>query len=141
MARTNFTPIEEALKALVNTMTETHVTLLAQANAERKEALSLYQRMRDTHADLTSFACIVGEAADQMAGIEDVSTEIAMKVWDGIVGGPVALPDCDYEDFAGICTECGKTIVYGDDCINENGELICADCFEDEEDENTAVEE
>jgi hypothetical protein len=134
MARTNFTPINEAFTSLVNTITGIHSELLAKANAEREEALALYARMQETHADLVELNSMIGNAAAALNEIDGVAADIGAKVFDVLVDGFDKLPVCDYEDFVGFCDGCGEEITYDEVYALVDGELYHKECepIEDE---------
>ena len=143
MARTNFTPINEAFNSLINTITRVHSNLLAKANAEREEALSLHTRMQETHADLVEFNSVIGGAIRALDEIDCVTADIGIKVSDVLTDGFDMLPTCDYEDFVGFCDECGEEITYDELYTKVGNELYHAGCepVEDETDEDeTTVE-
>ena len=145
--RTDFTNISNALTNLVNAIADAHNALLEKANAERKEALALYARMNETKEDLDALAKIAGNAAAELAGVDTVATEHAIKIYDAITEGFDAIPECDYEDFYDFCYDCGACLTYEDKAeVTVDGEVLCANCLEnygvtDEVDEDeTAVE-
>jgi hypothetical protein len=143
MARTNFTPINEAFTSLINTIAQVHSDLLAKANAERKEALALYARMQETHADLVELNSMIGNAAAALNEIDGVAADIGAKVFDVLVDGFEKLPVCDYEDFVGFCDGCGEEVTYDEAYVQVDDELYHKGCepIEDEADEDeTAVE-
>jgi hypothetical protein len=110
--------------------------LLGIANGQRKELISLYQRMADTQADITKFAEITAEVAETLDDLTDVAENVVMRVGSAIDGGADFTPDCDYEDIAEFCDECGRAITYDEDYTEEEGGFVlCADChpIEDEE--------
>jgi hypothetical protein len=140
MARTNFTPINEALNSLINTIAGVHTEILARANAERKEALALYARMLETHADLVEFNAMIGNAAAALNGIDEVAADIGSKVLDVLDGGFNMIPACDYEDFVGFCEGCGNEITDEDACSLVNGEYYHTKCAPVEEEDEVADE-
>lgn len=140
MARTNFTPINEAFTSLINTIAQVHSDLLAKANAEREEALALYARMQETHADLVEFNSMIGNAAAALNGIDEVAADIGAKVYDVLVDGFEQLPACDYEDFVGFCDGCGEEIIYDEAYVQVDNELYHKEC-EPVEDEVEAADE
>ena len=145
--RTDFTNISNALTNLVNAIADAHNALLEKANAERKEALALYARMNATKEDLDTLAKIAGNAAAELAGVDTVATEHAMKIYDAITEGFDAIPECDYEDFYDFCYDCGACLTYEDKFeVTTDGEVLCAECLETnynvtDEDETDEVEE
>ena len=138
MARTNFTPINEAFTSLVNTISGIHADLLAKANAEREEALALYARMQETHADLVELNSMIGNAAAALNEIDGVAADIGAKVFDVLVDGFDKLPVCDYENFVGFCDGCGGEITYDEVYALVDNELYHKECepIDDEEDED-----
>lgn len=138
MARTNFTPINEAFTSLVNTISGIHADLLAKANAEREEALALYARMQETHADLVELNSMIGNAAAALNEIDGVAADIGAKVFDVLVDGFEKLPVCDYENFVGFCDGCGGEITYDEVYALVDNELYHKECepIDDEEDED-----
>ena len=136
MARTNFTPINEAFTSLVNTISGIHADLLAKANAEREEALALYARMQETHADLVELNTMIGHAAAALNEIDGVAADIGAKVFDVLVDGFDKLPVCDYENFVGFCDGCGGEITYDEVYAQVDGDLFHKECEPIEEDED-----
>ena len=130
--RTDFTPISNALDALVDEIANLHRGILAKANAERVEALALFAKMNETKADLEMLAGVVDSAAEQLDAIADVSFETAELVGDAIEG---IVPECDYEDFAGYCGACGATITRDDEFHDDEHGIFCATCAERLDDE------
>ena len=132
--RTDFTPITSALASLTAAITDVHKSLLNKANAERVEALVLFAKMRETHEDMETFAGIVGAAATELAGIEEVAVDVSAKVYDAIEAAD--FPECDYEEFVEFCDGCGKSITFADDyTVTTDGEHFCADCLPDEDED------
>ena len=133
--RTDFTPISNALDALVDEIASLHRGILAKANAERVEALVLFAKMNETKADLEALAGVVDSAAAQLDAVVDVSLETAELVGDAIEG---IIPECDYEDFVGYCDACGATISNDDEYHDDEHGIFCAACAEhlDESDES-----
>lgn len=132
--RTNFTPITDALASLTSAITEVHQSLLNKANAERVEALVLFAKMRETHEDMETFAGIVGAAASELAGIEEVAVDVTAKVYDAIETAD--FPECDYEEFVDFCDGCGKAITYNEEYdVTVDGEHYCAGCRVDEDED------
>ena len=141
--RTDFTPISNALDALVDEIANLHKAMLAKANAERVEALVLFAKMNETKADLEMLAGVVDSAAAQLDAVVDVSLETAELVGDAIEG---IVPECDYEDFVGYCDACGATITRDDEPHEDERGIFCATCAEhldestDESDEDETDE-
>lgn len=140
MARTNFTPINEAFTSLIDTIAQVHSDLLAKANAEREEALALYARMQETHADLVELNTMIGNAAAALNEIDGVAADIGAKVFDVLVDGFDKLPVCNYEDFVGFCDGCGEEITYDEVYAQVDNELYHKEC-EPIEDEDEAADE
>jgi hypothetical protein len=143
MARTNFTAIGEALDSLITSIAGMHADILAKANAERREALELHARMQDTYADIVQFNAMVANAADALAGVDEVATDIGMKIYDVLEGGFDMLPECDYEEFVGFCAACGQTIHEDDDVELIDGEFYHKECapVDEELDEDEDADE
>jgi hypothetical protein len=141
MARTNFTPIHEAFASLTETIAQVHSELLAKANAEREEALALYARMQETHADLVELNSMIGNAAAALNEIDGVAADIGAKVFDVLVDGFDKLPVCDYEDFVGFCDGCGEEVTYDEAYALVDGELYHKECepIEDEMEDETVT--
>jgi hypothetical protein len=116
--------------------------LLEMANGQRKELLSLYQRMADTRADITEFSEITAEVAETFDAITDVAEDVVRKVDNAIDGGADLTPDCNYEDLADFCDECGRAIINDEDYTEEaGGFVLCADCHPIEEEEEPEEED
>ena len=128
MARTNFSAIGEALDSLITSIAGMHADILAKANAERREALELHARMQDTYADIVEFNAMVANAADALAGVDEVATDIGCKIFDVLDGGFDMLPECNYEEFVGFCADCGGTIHEDDEVEFVDGELYHKEC-------------
>lgn len=140
MARTNFTPINEAFASLINTITGIHADLLAKANAEREEALALYARMQETHADLVELNSMIGNAAAALNEIDGVAADIGSKVYDVLDNGFDMVPTCDYENFVGFCDGCGIEITDEDACSLVDGEFYHTECVPVEDEDEVADE-
>ena len=150
MARIDFTSLRESAQSFMASMEGALTDLLGIANAQRKELISLYQRMADTQADIKEFSEITAEVAETFDGITDVAEDVAMKVGNAIEGGADLTPECDYEDLADFCDECGRAITNDEDYTEEaGGFVLCADChpindedeLEDEDGEQMTFEE
>ena len=150
MARIDFTSLRESAQSFMASMEGALTDLLGIANAQRKELISLYQRMADTQADIKEFSEITAEVAETFDGITDVAEDVAVKVGNAIEGGADLTPDCDYEDLADFCDECGRAITNDEDYTEEaGGFVLCADChpindedeLEDEDGEQMTFEE
>ena len=143
MARTNFTAIGEALDSLITSIAGMHADILAKANAERREALELHARMQDTYADIVEFNAMVANAADALAGVDEVATDIGCKIYDVLDGGFDMLPECNYEEFVGFCADCGGTIHEDDEVKFVDGEFYHKECapIDEELDEDEDIDE
>ena len=103
--------------------------------------------MNETKEDLDALAKIAGNAAAELAGVDTVATEHAMKIYDAITEGFDAIPECDYEDFYDFCYDCGACLTYEDKFeVTTDGEVLCAECLETnynvtDEDETDEIEE
>ena len=144
MARIDFTSLRETAHSFMASMEGALTDLLGIANGQRKELLSLYQRMADTQADIKEFSEITAEVAETFDAITDVAEDVAVKVSTAIEGGADLTPDCNYEDLAEFCDECGRAITNDEDYTEEaGGYVVCADChpIKDEDDEQITFEE
>lgn len=152
MARIDFTSLRETAHSFMASMEGALTDLLGIANGQRKELLSLYQRMAETRADIAEFSEITAEIAETFDAITDVAEDVATKVGCAIDGGADLTPECDYEDLAEFCDECGRAITNDEDYTEEaGGYVLCADCHpiedeeepedEDEDDEQITFEE
>ena len=144
MARIDFTPLRESAQSFMASMEGALTDLLSTANGQRKELLSLYQRMADTQADIKEFSEITAEVANTFDDITDVAEDVVVKVGSAIEGGADLTPACDYEDLADFCDECGRAITH-DEVYTEDagGFILCADChpIEDEDGEQIVFDE
>jgi hypothetical protein len=134
--RNDFTPIQNAMNALVDAVVSMHASLLARANAERKELLDLYTRMRETEADLVDLGKMIGETRQKLEVVEEVAVDHGMLVRDAIYGGLDFVPTCDYEHFVGFCDECGATLsdeIPFEDTVDG---ALCLDCALGEDEPN-----
>ena len=134
--RNDFTPIQNAMNALVDAVVSMHESLLARANAERKELLDLYTRMRETEADLVDLGKMIGETRQKLEVVEEVAVDHGMLVRDTIYGGLDFVPTCDYEHFVGFCDECGATLsdeIPFEDTVDG---MLCLDCAIGEDEPN-----
>lgn len=151
MARIDFTSLRETAHSFMASMEGALTDLLGIANGQRKELLSLYQRMADTQTDIKEFSDIAAEVAETFDAITDVAEDVVVKVGNAIEGGADLTPDCSYEDLADFCDECGRAITNDEDYTEEaGGFVLCADCHpiedetdepEDEDDEQITFEE
>ena len=127
---TDFTNIRTALSNLLEAVADTATDLTMTANAQRKELISLYARMRETNKNLCEFGTMIGEVGTALIDIEDICEDVAMKATAAIDGGADCTPNCDYEEFIDFCDECGNEIVEGDEYDTEaGGFVICPACL------------
>ena len=127
---TDFTNIHNALATLLDVVTDTATELVMTANAQRKELISLYARMRETNKDLAEFASIIGEAGSELLDIENTCEDVAMKATAAIESGADFIPECDYEYLVDFCDQCGRAIREGEDYEVQEGDwFVCADCI------------
>jgi hypothetical protein len=149
MARIDFTSLRESAQSFMASMEGALTDLLGIANAQRKELISLYQRMADTQADIKEFSEITAEVAETFDAITDVAEDVVVKVGNAIEGGADLTPECNYEDLAEFCDECGRAITNDEDYTEEaGGFVLCADChpindedeLEDEDGEQITIE-
>ena len=138
--RHDFTAIHTALDEFVSAMESMKRTLIKQADAEREELLSLHARMRDTQNDLFELGGLADDAYDTIGEVADGSCHCAELIGDVLDIGLV--PECSYEDLVGYCAVCGRTITSGDDYeVDEDDEMLCADCAARKEDEDEDEDE
>ena len=141
MARIDFTSLRESAQSFMASMEGALTDLLGIANGQRKELISLYQRMADTQADIKEFSEITAEVAETLDDITDVAEDVAMKVGSAIDGGVDFTPDCDYENLADFCDECGRAITNDEDYTEDaGGFVLCADCHSIEDEEESEEE-
>ena len=144
MARIDFTSLRESAQSFMASMEGALTDLLGIANGQRKELISLYQKMADTQADIREFSDITAEIADTFDTFTDVAEDVAVKIGDAIEGGANLPPDCDYEELVDFCDECGRAITDSEDYTeNDEGFVLCADChpIEDEDGEQITFDE
>ena len=144
MARIDFTSLRESAQSFMVSMEGALTELLGIANGQRKELISLYQKMAGTQADIREFSDITAEVASTFDTFTDVAEDVVVKIGDAITGGADLTPDCDYEDLADFCGECGRAIT-SDEYYTEDDEgfTVCADChpIEDEDGEQITFDE
>ena len=138
MSNYNFTNVHNALSALLEEIKLAQRELLFQANAERQELLGLYERMHGTHNNLKELGSMSTEASLVLNEIGSTSDTYASFVNDVIEDGYDAVPECNYEDFVGFCSECGETITKAAHYVEtEDAELLCANCTDSKADTET----
>ena len=131
----DFTAIHTAFDEFVSAMKSMKLTLIQQADAEREELLSLRARMRDTQNDLYELGGLADDASDAISEVADGSCHCADLIGDVLDIGLV--PECSYEDLVGYCAVCGRAITSTDEYdIDEDDEMLCADCADRREVEN-----
>ena len=131
----DFTAIHTAFDEFVSAMKSMKLTLIQQADAEREELLSLRARMRDTQNDLYELGGLADDASDAISEVADGSCHCAELIGDVLDIGLV--PECSYEDLVGFCAVCGRAITSTDEYdIDEDDEMLCADCADRREVEN-----
>ena len=131
----DFTAIHTAFGEFVSAMKSMKLTLIQQADAEREELLSLRARMRDTQNDLYELGGLADDASDAISEVADGSCHCADLIGDVLDIGLV--PECSYEDLVGYCAVCGRAITSTDEYdIDEDDEMLCADCADRREVEN-----
>ena len=110
MARIDFTAIHEATASFCNAMAEFKKDLFGAANEQRKELLSLYQRMTNTQADIEKFGDIMDEVATTLSDVvcecQDISEKIDMAILDGFD----SVPEGSYEVYVDTCEVCGQDV-------------------------------
>ena len=126
--RTDFTEVRATLNAFLTTMEDTLGQLVSDANAQRRELLSLYQRMEDTRADMLELSDIADGAAMVLDGIFEVGHDITSKIALAIDSGREGVPSCNYEDFLDFCDGCGNPILKNEIFTVCDGEMYCPTC-------------
>lgn len=137
---TDFTNIRTALSNLLEAVADTATELTMTANAQRKELISLYARIRETNKDLAEFGAMIGEVGSELLDIEDTCEDVAMKATTAIESGADFVPECDYEYLVEFCDECGRAIAEGEEYDEQvGGWFVCADCMPKTEPEQLTV--
>ena len=128
MARLDLTTLTQNLNALSVSMNEVLNALLADANDQRKELLSLHTRMAENRADLAEVAGLAYQFADAMELVGARCEDVAGKAKDAVETGEI--PTVDYEQFMGWCEVCGAEVTADTDwtVLDEDNVLLCADC-------------
>jgi hypothetical protein len=115
MARIDFTAIHEATTSFCNAMAEFKKDLFDTANAQRKELLTIYQRMTNTQADIEAFGDIMDGVATTLSNVvcecEDISEKIDMAIIDGFD----SVPEGSYEVYVDTCEVCGQDVTVEDE--------------------------
>lgn len=134
--RTDFTHIREHLDSFLGAMEETVASLLGDANDLRQELISLNKRMNENRLDLEEFGEMMGLVGVAFLNLEETCFDVGTKVVDTMTGALDEVPTCDYEDFVGYCSVCGKELTENDhylcDDCDRNG-YVCADCLNDQD--------
>lgn len=129
MSRFDFTPMNEALNALAESINAAHSALTAKANAERVELMVLFAKMRETHEDFETFGTMMTSTAQTLGYAGASMIEYAKLIDATIEGGPDAIPECDYEEFVDFCDECGATITVNEPSFIDGDVALCKDCM------------
>lgn len=134
--RTNFDELRTIAHDFATKMEDTLADMLSVANAQRRELLDLYGRMNATRGDLLEFAEITDELAMVFDGITDAATDVSYKIETAMCDGGNFVPECNYEDLADFCDECGRAITNDEEYTKEaGGFVLCADCHPIDEDD------
>lgn len=141
MSRFDFTPMNEALNALAESINAAHSHLTAKANAERVELMVLFAKMRETHEDFETFGTMMTSTAQTLGYAGASMIEYAKLIDATIEGGEGSIPECDYEEFVDFCDGCGRTVTVHDQGYIKDGEdCLCPECAAEEESEAEAEE-
>ena len=142
--KTDFTSLRNSIDSLVAVVENTCLSLIKEANEQRKELLDLHARMDDTREDLIEFGAIMDDLSVSCDSICYLCEDVTNKVTDALEGGMEMVPTCDYEELVGFCAECGDAIVDGETYDVTDDGYICDACvFEHslDEDEDEAPAE
>ena len=132
--RTVFTAITVAIDNLIAVLSEASTKLIKTANEQRVEMLTLRQRMADTANDIEELGTILDDAGEEISAMGGICYDVADKIIAGLMDDS-QIPMCDYENFVAICENCGKDITVDEDyTITDEGETICAECAQHDED-------
>ena len=110
MTRFDFTAIHEAATSFCNAMAEFKKDMFDAANEQRKELLSLYQRMTNTQADIETFGGIMDEVAGMLGKVADECEDISEKIDMAIIDGFDSVPEGSYEVYVDTCEVCGQDV-------------------------------
>jgi hypothetical protein len=142
--KTDFTSLRNSIDSLVAVVENTCLSLIKEANEQRKELLYLHARMEDTREDLIEFGAIMDDLSVSCDSICYLCDDVTDKVTDALEGGMEMVPTCDYEELVGFCAECGDSIVEGETYDVTDDGYICDACvFErslDEDEDEVPVE-
>lgn len=144
--KTDFTSLRNSIDSLVAVVENTCLSLIKEANEQRKELLDLHARMEDTRKDLIEFSAIMDDLSVSCDSICYLCEDVTDKVTDALEGGIDKVPPCDYEELVGFCAECGDPIVDGETYDVTDDGYICDACvfersLDDGEDEAPAEAE
>lgn len=126
--KTDFTSLRNSIDSLVAVVESTCLSLIKEANEQRKELLDLHARMEDTREDLIEFGAIMDDLSVSCDSICYLCDDVTDKVTDALEGGMEMVPTCDYEELVGFCAECGDAIVDGETYDVTDDGYICDAC-------------
>ena len=139
--RTDFTSLRNSINSLVAVVESTCLSLIKEANEQRKELLDVHARMEVTREDLVEFGAIMDDLSVSCDSICHLCDDVTDKVTDALDGGMERVPTCDYEKLVDFCAECGDAIVEGEPCDVTSDGYLCDACVleyslnDDEDDE------
>lgn len=110
MARIDFTAIHEATASFCNAMAEFKKDLFDAANTQRKELLTIYQRMTNTQADIETFGDIMDGVANTLSNVVCECQDISEKIDMAIINGFDSVPAGSYEVYVDTCEVCGLDV-------------------------------
>lgn len=110
MTRFDFTAIHEAAASFCNAMAEFKKDMFDAANEQRKELLSLYQRMTNTQADIETFGDIMDKVATTLSKVSEECEDISEKIDMAIIDGFNSVPEGSYEVYVDTCEVCGQDV-------------------------------
>ena len=110
MARIDFTAIHEATASFCNAMAEFKKDLFGAANEQRKELLTIYQRMTNTQADIETFGDIMDGVANTLSNVVCECQDISEKIDMAIINGFDSVPAGSYEVYVDTCEVCGLDV-------------------------------
>lgn len=138
---TIYNSIRKLFDSALSEIVARNTDLLARANAEREEMLSLVARMRATQADIRALGDVCSEMAAELSDIYCDAQDIVAKIADTLDEPTTLCPVTPYENLVGFCEECGKEVTYEDVGYQydpEDDSVICGDCIPTE-DETTGA--